>query len=102
MIFTLKDVPINDGMIKLWLQRDLAIVLGLEDLGPRTKPLSNGLMARSQGSNCLERGKLLHHRAEEKSKDLDANFQWELILVPNVGHDNYNIAPSACKYLFGE
>ena len=100
--FGLKDAPVNNEMIRLWLQKDLAIVLGLEDLGPRTKPLSNGLMARRQGSNCLERGKLLHHQAEERSKDLDANFQWELILVPNVGHDNYNIAPSACKYLFGE
>ena len=37
-----------------------------------------------------------------KANELDEDFKWELITVPGVGHDNYNIAPFASIYLFGE
>ena len=57
--FGLKNTLISDRQIRSWVNQDLAIVLGEDDIGPRTKPLSNGTEARAQGPNCLERGKLL-------------------------------------------
>ena len=100
--FGLKNSPVNKKHLKLWLKKNMAIVLGSEDLGPRTKPLSNGLLARKQGPNCLSRGKLLFETAGKKAIELSSAFNWEIIVVPNVGHDNYAIAPEACNYLFGE
>ena len=100
--FGLKNSPVNKKHLKLWLKKNMAIVLGSEDLGPRTKPLSNGLLARKQGPNCLSRGKLLFETAGKKARELSSAFNWEIIVVPNVGHDNYAIAPAACNYLFGE
>ena len=100
--FGLKNVPISDKNIKSWVNMDLAIVLGEDDLGPRTKPLSNGLEARAQGLNCLSRGKLLYNETKKKAEEIKANFMWELITVPDVGHDNYNLAPFASIYLFGD
>ena len=79
-----------------------AIILGEEDLGPRTKLLSNGPMARKQGPNCLTRGKLLYSSVNSEAKQLDIKCGWNLITVPGVGHDNFNIAPVACEYLFGK
>ena len=100
--FGIKNAPISDKNIKSWVNMDLAIILGEDDLGPRTKPLSNGPNARAQGPNCLARGKLLYNETKRKAEELKANFMWELITVPGVGHDNYNLAPFASIYLFGD
>ena len=100
--FGLKGVPNSDKDIKSWLNKNMAILLGEDDLGPRTKPLSNGQMARAQGPNCLERGKLLYSTAKTKAEELDLDFNWELITVPDVGHDNFKLAPFASIYLFGD
>ena len=86
--------------VKSWFHKNMGIVLGENDLGPRTKPLSNGPIANSQGPNCLSRGKLLFEKAKFMTNELKTSLNWELIIVKGVGHDNYNIAPSACKYLF--
>ena len=98
--FGLKNTPIKNSDIKNWLNHNLAIMLGEEDLGPRTKPLSNGARANAQGSNCLERGKFLYSSANQTASKKGSKFNWSLIMVPGVGHDNFNIAPFACKFLF--
>ena len=100
--FGLKGIPNSDKDIKSWVNEKMAILLGEDDLGPRTKPLSNGQMAREQGPNCLERGKLLYSSVNSEAKALDIKCGWNLITVPGVGHDNFNIAPVACEYLFGK
>ena len=100
--FGLKNSPAKKKHLSMWFKREMAIVLGEDDLGPRTKPLSNGEQARKQGPNCLTRGKLLHEVASKKATDLASLFKWDLIIVSGVGHDNFGIAPAACDYLFGE
>ena len=98
--FGLKKVPAKRLNVKSWFNQNMAIVLGENDLDPRTKPLSNGPMAKAQGPNCLARGKLLFKEATIMAKRKKCHLNWELIIAPGVGHDNYNIAPIACNYLF--
>ena len=98
--FGLKKAPTKKLNIKSWFNQSMAIVLGENDLDPRTKPLSNGPMAKAQGPNCLTRGKLLFKEATIMAKRKKCQLNWELIIAPGVGHDNYNIAPIACNYLF--
>ena len=100
--FGLEGIPHSDKNIKSWMNKNMALLLGEDDLGPRTKPLSNGQMARAQGPNCLERGKLLYSETKIKAKEFGFDFNWELITVPEVGHDNYQLAPFASIYLFGD
>lgn len=100
--FGLKNLPIFDKQLESWMKKDLAIILGEDDIGPRTKPLSNGTKARAQGPNCLERGKLLFNETKRMADKMNEDFNWELIIVPGVGHDNYNLAPFASIYLFDE
>ena len=100
--FGIRKAPLKTNALEKWLKHDLAIILGEEDLGPRTKPLSNGPMARKQGPNCLTRGKLLYSSVNSEAKELDIKCGWDLLTVPGVGHDNFNIAPAACEYLFGK
>jgi len=94
--------PAKQQNIREWFGKNMAIVLGGNDTGPRTKPLSNGPYARAQGPNCLSRGKLLYEKANSSAKDMDTRFSWELVIVPGVGHDNYNLAEPSSTYLFGE
>jgi hypothetical protein len=98
--FGLKNIPINNKMISRWLEKKMAIILGADDTGPRSKPLSNGLQARKQGPNCLSRGKRLFREAKKEAKKREANFGWSLKIVPRVGHDNRLIAPHAKFFLF--
>ena len=98
--FGLKNIPINNRMIGQWLEKKMAIVLGADDTGPRSKPLSNGPQARKQGPNCLSRGKRLFREAKKEAKKREVNFGWSLNIVPRVGHDNRLIAPHARKFLF--
>tara|TARA_Y100001970_G_C14036548_1_gene751405 strand:+ start:173 stop:1045 length:873 start_codon:yes stop_codon:yes gene_type:complete len=100
--FGLKNTPIKKNHVKNWLSNKIAIVLGEEDLGPRTKPLSNGAMANVQGSNCFERGSLLYSAAKQEAYKQKTQFNWSLITVAGVGHDNFNIAPASCDFLFGD
>ena len=52
--------------------------------------------------DLLHLGHIRHFQeAKKKSESLAIQFNWELITVPGVGHDNYNLAPRACMYLFG-
>ncbi|MFL2989774.1 MAG: hypothetical protein ACJZ11_03565 [Candidatus Neomarinimicrobiota bacterium] len=57
-------------------------------------------MAKAQGLNCLTMGKLLFEKGTIKAKREKFPINWELIIVPGVGHDNYNISPVSCQYLF--
>ena len=100
--FGLKNISINSAMMRQWLESDLGIFLGANDLGPRTQPLSNGPKARKQGPNCLSRGKKLFREAKSDAKNRNVDFGWTLKIVPRVGHDNKLIAPHAREFLFHE
>jgi len=100
--FGLKNVPIDNRAIIQWLEKDMAIVLGADDTDPRTKPLSNGSRARTQGLNCLSRGKRLFRDAKKEAEKRKVNFGWSLNIVPRVGHNNRLIAPHARKLLFNK
>jgi len=98
--FGVKGLPIKKTAINKWLGKDLAIFLGEDDIGPRTKPLSNGPRARAQGPNCLSRGKKLYTEAKEEARKRNTVFGWSLSIVSGVGHDNRMIAPHAREFLF--
>ena len=98
--FGLKNISINSAMMRHWLESDLGIFLGANDIGPRTQPLSNGPKARKQGPNCLSRGKKLFREAKRDAKNRKVDFGWTLKIVPRVGHDNRLIAPHARSFLF--
>ncbi len=100
--FGIGSTPINEQNLIKWFDSSMAIVLGQDDIGPRTKPLSNGIQARLQGPNCLSRGKLLYKEAKSVAADMGSGFSWELLIIPGVGHDNYNLAKPSSVYLFGE
>ena len=83
-----------------WFATPLTILLGAEDLQPRTKPLSNGPQARAQGPHVFARGQKLFAHARAHAQALGVPFHWKLEIVEGVGHDNRAIAPFALPALF--
>ncbi len=76
------------------------LLLGDQDLGPRTKPLSTSPAAMAQGPHVFSRGLRFFTAASEESTARRLPLRWQLHIVPGVGHSNAQLAPQAVEYLF--
>ena len=92
--------PAGHDQFVRWFGAPLTILLGDQDLGPRTKPLSNSESARRQGPNVYSRGQLLYRRASELARKTNTDFAWRLHVVEGVGHDSALMTPYAMPFLF--
>ncbi len=98
--FGLGGLSISKKDLQAWLAKDLTIMLGELDIGPRTKPLSNGPIARQQGPSVYARGLKFFATALEAANLLDMKLNWHLEVVPSVGHQSTFLSPFAIKHLF--
>ncbi len=98
--FGLSGTQMSDDQIDRWFIAPLTILLGGQDLGPRTKPLSNSGDARKQGPNVFSRGQLLYREAQALAEQENTPFTWKLHVVEEVGHDSSLMTPHAIPFLF--
>ena len=98
--FGLRGIPLEDNALENWFSKPLVILLGELDTNPRTKPLSNGPLARSQGPHVYARGLGFFHAAQMAAQEREAPFAWRLEIVPDVGHSNAHMASHAVRHLF--
>lgn len=99
--FGLRGAPLPKGAVKRWLASPTVLLLGDGDLAPRTKPLSNGPIARAQGPHVFARGLAFYRAALIASENNGIALHWKLEIVQAVGHSNEHMASHAVKYLFG-
>lgn len=57
--------------------------------------------AMRQGATRLDRGKYYFEAAKRTSEKLGVPFNWRLVLVPGVGHDNAMMAGTAAEIVAG-
>ena len=88
----------EDGVA--WLHQPLTILLGDQDLGPRTKSISNSPEANAQGRNVYARGLAFYATAINTAVDAEISPAWQLEVVRGVGHNSSKMVPFAFKYLF--
>lgn len=98
--FGLKGMKVTKAEMRDWLSSDLTIMLGDQDIGPRTKKLSNSAKGIAQGPSVFARGLLFFHGALSSAAQLDMETAWILHVVHGVGHSNTNMAPHAVPFLF--
>lgn len=98
--FGLKGTSLDATQVDSWLQRPLTIMLADQDLGPRTKPLSNSESANQQGLNVFARGLAFYAGVINRASARQIQPVWKLEIVQGVGHNSAHIAPHAVKYLF--
>ncbi len=98
--FGLLNSPYEASRIDTWLQQPLVIMLGDQDMGPRTKTISNSDAANQQGKNVFARGLSFYAKAMNVAVERDVKPAWQIEVVRQVGHNSTNIVPFAFKYLF--
>ena len=97
--FGLRGVPFQEDAVKKWLQSPTVLLLGEFDTHPRTRPLSNGPVARTQGPHVFARGRRFFQGALLVAQEQKVSLAWKLKVVQNIGHSNFHMASHAVKYL---
>ena len=86
--------------LKEALAKKVVILLGEADV-VQDKNFRKTPEAMRQGATRLDRGKYYFAAAKRMSETLHAPFNWRLVLVPRVGHDNAKMAGTAAQIVVG-
>lgn len=100
--FGLKNTPLSKEDIKTSFQTNLVLFIGELD----NENEQGGLLLRSpsvdnQGLHRLARGKFFFEQAKETANELESEFNWQMVIIPNVGHNQRLMGDAAGKYLYG-
>lgn len=99
MPYGLNGTPPMADRQEMLLGHNLIVMLG-EDDTERGQYFRTTPEADHQGLNRLERGQFYYFTGEQVARDLGVPFNWTLELVPNVGHSNSGLVPSAAGHIF--
>ncbi len=79
--------------------RDLTVLLGEADKDPAHPSLNRSPQAMAQGEHRLARGENFHAVAAQRAQALACPFEWKLVRVPGVGHQNEGMVRAAADLL---
>jgi len=74
----------GEAAVRRYLAAKITVLLGREDVGSRN--LATSAEAEEQGSTRLERGQNVFREAEAAARRNGWAFNWQLMVVPGVGH----------------
>ena len=98
--YGLNNSPLNENILKEKFLLPLVILLGENDTDPNSSSLRKTDEAMRQGSHRYARGKYFYTTAKSKAEELSLQFNWKVFTVPNVGHSNAGMAPSAAEQFY--
>ena len=79
--------------------KHLVVLLGELDNNAQQGRLDQTEMAMEQGSNRLERGSNFFAASKTVAEDNGFNFNWQIQVVPDVGHEYKRMSEAAAKLL---
>ena len=79
--------------------KNLVVLLGELDNNAQQGRLDQTEMAMEQGSNRLERGSNFFAASKTVAEDNGFNFNWQIQVVPDVGHEYKRMSEAAAKLL---
>ena len=79
--------------------KHLVVLLGELDNNAQQGQLDQTEMAMEQGSNRLERGSNFFAASKTVAEDNGFNFNWQIQVVPDVGHEYKRMSEAAAKLL---
>ncbi|MAN51029.1 MULTISPECIES: hypothetical protein [unclassified Marinimicrobium] len=99
--FGLKGSPLSEKTHRIAFSRNLVVFLGELDNADETR----GHLARNdkldvQGLHRFSRGQYFYRESKAIAEDIDADFTWQKIHVPGVGHDYRRMSEKAAQYLY--
>ena len=79
----------------------LVLFLGEKDNASETRGhLNRSPELDKQGLHRLARGTYFFNESKKIADSLNAEFNWELEIIPNIGHDYLEMSAQAAKYLY--
>lgn len=98
--YGLKNTTASKNSLKKLYQKNVAILLGDQDIDVNHKSLRRTPEAMKQGVHRFERGHSFFEANKNWAKELDVEFNWKLETVPGVAHSNSGMAKGAVNSLF--
>ena len=95
--YGLKNAPIDENKLLEKFKYPMTILLGENDTDPNASSLRKTEEAMRQGIHRFERGNYFYNMAKDKAGELGVTFNWKIQTVPNVGHSNSEMAPTAAQ-----
>lgn len=101
--FGLADAPITESQLALAFARHLVVFLGGTDDENETRgDLTRNAQTDRQGLHRLERGKYFYEQSAKAAAGMNVDFNWELVVIPGIGHDPKGMSLAAARYLYDE
>ncbi|EAR00065.1 hypothetical protein FB2170_00325 [Maribacter sp. HTCC2170] len=99
--FGLKDTPVDEVLLKNAFRKNLIVLLGeLDNENETGGSFLSSPTANLQGLHRLERGKYFYEMAKAKALEMKTEFNWEIKIIPNVGHNHRLMGAAAGDYLY--
>jgi len=97
------DAPFAEEELKHAFAKKLVVFLGELDNENETRGhLVKNPRMNVQGLHRLERGHYFYSTAKQEAKSRGLKFNWEKVVVPDVGHDYRKMSVAASEYLYGQ
>lgn len=101
--FGCKNTPISQESLKSAFKKQLIVFLGELDNENETRgTFLQSKNANEQGLHRLERGTNFYKKSKAFAEELGLDFNWEIVIVPNVGHDHRKMGDVAANYLYNK
>ncbi len=101
--FGMKNMSLTAENLQASFQKRLVLFNGeLDNENEKGGTLLRSPSADKQGLHRLERGHFFYDYAKTKAGDLGFDFNWEMVVIPNVGHEHRKMGAAAAKYLYGK
>lgn len=82
------------------LAQKVFVQVGTADNSTTTTAIRRDALAEAQGASRLARAQFFFQKASSRATALSAPFQWELHLIPGLGHDFNQSLPHSADLLF--
>lgn len=101
--FGIKNTLINEKDLQASFQNKLVLFIGeLDNENEKGGTLLRSKTADTQGLHRLQRAKYFYNYSKEKALKMGVDFNWELKIVPNIGHNYIEMGNAAAMYLYGQ
>ena len=97
--YGLRGTGVGEAAVRRAFARPLVIALGLLDNDPQAPYLRTSPGANAQGPHRLARGRAFYGYASGHARTMGVPFNWRLVHVADVGHDNAAMVDAALKVL---
>lgn len=97
----LDDAPVTSDQVKQSFSKKLVVFLGELDNENETRGhLVKNERMNKQGLHRLERGSYFFDFSKKQAHAMGADFVWQKVIVPDVGHDYRRMSLAAANYLY--